>query len=1094
MLRFYHLAKAKMKMMNTSIACILKLVGAIFVALQMADLLFSNYWGVVAAKHVGCMKNERHALLQLKASPVLDDTSSSSLLTTWDSKSDGCCAWEGIGCNNQTAHVELLDLSRLQIGRFPGEINSSLIELRHLKYFNISGNQFSNSIFSELCGSLINLRFLDLSASFHGGIIQNDLAHLSHLQYLDLSDNNLEGTIPHQLGSLSNLQELYLGYNDGLKFDDMNNPVGGQWLSNLTLLTHLDLSRTRSLNYSYHWLQVISKLSKIQELRLSSCGLSDLYLRSMSGSLLNFSTTLAILDLSYNVFSSSKIFEYVFNATSSLIELDLSYNKFKGAIVYDFGNIKSPLEHLDLSGNELKGGVLESIRHICTLQSLNLDNNYLNDDISTILHKLSGCARYSLQHLGLSLGQISGTLSDLSIFPSLITINLSNNMLIGKMPYGIPKSLESLIFQSNSLEGGIPKSFGNLCSLRTLDLSRNKLSEDLSMILHNLSFGCAKDSLQELNLARNQIIGAIPDMSMFSSLRTLHLDSNNLEGVITDSHFGNMSMLKELYLNDNSLSLKFHENMVPAFQLTTVVLRSCNLGPSFPKWLQGQKYLQKLDISNAGISVVVPAWFWTQIKHLSLMNISYNNLMGTIPNLPIRFSEDCQVILESNQFEGSIPIFFRSASLLRLSKNKFSATPLFLCANTTSDKLQILDLSKNQLSGQLPDCWSHFKSLVFLDLRDNTLSGKVPSSLGSLVELNVLILRNNSFTGKLPFSLKSCTGLIMLDVGSNKFSGRIPCWFGQELQMLSLRRNQFYGSLPRCLCYLTKIQLLDLSENNLSGRVFKCLKNFTAMSRNFSSATVPTLLFVHFTINGLIDGTGTYDLIPLLMWKGEERSFKNNKLILRSIDLSSNQLIGDIPEEIGNLKDLVSLNLSSNNLTGEITSKIGKLTSLEFLDLSRNNFYGLIPSSLTQIDRLTMLDLLDNNLSGRIPISTQLQSFDASSYEGNVDLCGKPLDKKCPGDKEIAPQKPEIYEESEPEDKKRIYLSVGLGFITGFWGLWGSLFLIRIWRHKYVLFLNNIVDTMYVFMVLNGIKFKGGLIGLLSLLEHLFKEFQPHTF
>ncbi|XP_058737844.1 receptor-like protein EIX1 [Vicia villosa] len=994
------------------------------------------------------------------------------------------------------------------------------MELRHLKYFNISGNQFSNSIFSELCGSLINLRFLDLRASFHGGIIPNDLARLSDLQYLDLSHNNLEGTIPrqignlshlqyldlsenvlvgtipHQLGSLSNLQKLYLGYNYELKFDDKNNHVGGQWLSNLTLLTHLDLSRIRSLNYSYHWLQVIAKLPKIQELRLSSCGLSDLYLRSMSGSLLNFSTTLAILDLSYNVFSSSKIFEYVFNVISSLIELDLSYNKFKGAIVYDFGNIKSPLEHLDLSGNELKGGVLESIRHICTLQSLNLDNNYLNDDISTILHKLSGCAGYSLQYLGLSLGQITGTLSDLSIFPSLITINLSKNMLRGKVPYGIPKSLESLIFQSNSLEGGIPKSFGNLCSLRTLDLSRNKLSEDLSMILHNLSFGCAKDSLQELNLARNQIIGAIPDMSMFSSLRTLllsnnslngmilknstfpyhleslYLDSNNLEGVITDSHFGNLSMLKELYLNDNSLSLKFHENMVPAFQLTAIVLRSCILGPGFSKWLQGQKYLRKLDISNAGISDAVPAWFWTQIKHLSLMNISYNNLMGTIPNLPIRFSEDCQVILESNQFEGSIPVFFRSASLLRLSKNKFSATPLFLCANTTSDKLQILDLSKNQLSGHLPDCWSHLKSLVFLDLSDNTLSGKVPSSLGSLVELNVLILRNNSFTGKLPFSLKSCTGLIMLDVGSNKFSGPIPCWLGHELQMLSLRRNQFYGSLPGCLCYLTKIQLLDLSENNLSGRVFKCLKNFTAMSRNFSSPTVATLFFVHFTINGLIDGTGTYDLIPLLMWKGEERSFKNNKLILRSIDLSSNQLIGDIPEEIGNLKELVSLNLSSNNLTGEITWKIGKLTSLEFLDLSRNNFYGLIPSSLTQIDRLTMLDLSDNNLSGRIPISTQLQSFDASSYEGNVDLCGKPLDKKCPGDKEIAHQKPEIYEESEPEDKKRIYVSVGLGFITGFWGLWGSLFLIRTWRHKYVLFLNNIVDTMYVFMVLNGIKFQ----------------------
>ncbi|KAK2430153.1 receptor protein EIX2 [Trifolium repens] len=70
-----------------------------------------------------------------------------------------------------------------------------------------------------------------------------------------------------------------------------------------------------------------------------------------------------------------------------------------------------------------------------------------------------------------------------------------------------------------------------------------------------------------------------------------------------------------------------------------------------------------------------------------------------------------------------------------------------------------------------------------------------------------------------------------------------------------------------------------------------------------------------------------------------------------------------------------------------------------------------------------MLNLSDNNLSGRIPIGTQLQSFDASSYEGNVDLCGKPLDKKCPGDEEVAHQKPETHE----EDKKTTLFECGIG-------------------------------------------------------------------
>ncbi|RHN57356.1 putative non-specific serine/threonine protein kinase [Medicago truncatula] len=328
----------------------------------------------------------------------------------------------------------------------------------------------SNNNFPELFGSLRNLRFLDLHASFDGGRIPNNLArllhlqyldisssvqslinlkisfvlqyldlssndlegtiphlgNLSHLQYLDLSGNDLVGTIPHQLGSLSNLQELHLGSNQGLKVHDNNNHAGGEWLSNLTLLTHLDLSWVQNLDSSHVWLQMTGNLKKLEELKLS---------RS------------------------------------------------------------------------------------------------INEDISTILLKLSGCARNSLQDLSLTSNKINGKFPDLSIFPSLIEISLSNNLLSGKVPDGerfLPTKLESLRFGYNSLEGEIPKSFGKLCSLRSLDLSSNKLSEYISVILQNLSVGRAKYSLQDLNLDRNQIICTIPDMSPLSALENLVLSKNQL--------------------------------------------------------------------------------------------------------------------------------------------------------------------------------------------------------------------------------------------------------------------------------------------------------------------------------------------------------------------------------------------------------------------------------------------------------------------------------------------------------------------------------------------------------------------------------------
>ncbi|MFQ6619515.1 hypothetical protein Gotur_000148 [Gossypium turneri] len=52
---------------------------------------------------------------------------------------------------------------------------------------------------------------------------------------------------------------------------------------------------------------------------------------------------------------------------------------------------------------------------------------------------------------------------------------------------------------------------------------------------------------------------------------------------------------------------------------------------------------------------------------------------------------------------------------------------------------------------------------------------------------------------------------------------------------------------------------------------------------------------------------------------------------------------------------------------------------------------------MSDLSFLSVLDLSNNNLFGRIPLSTQLQSFGATSYSENPRLCGSPL-RKCPGD------------------------------------------------------------------------------------------------
>ncbi|GLU24742.1 hypothetical protein SLE2022_406510 [Rubroshorea leprosula] len=109
------------------------------------------------------------------------------------------------------------------------------------------------------------------------------------------------------------------------------------------------------------------------------------------------------------------------------------------------------------------------------------------------------------------------------------------------------------------------------------------------------------------------------------------------------------------------------------------------------------------------------------------------------------------------------------------------------------------------------------------------------------------------------------------------------------------------------------------------------------------------------------------------------------------MNLSSNKLTGEIPVKISSLSGLHQLNLSRNHLTRRIPSDIGQIRQLESLDLSQNQLSGQLPWSMSHLNFLNTLNLSYNNFSRRIPLSTQMQTFDASAFVGNPELCGPPL-------------------------------------------------------------------------------------------------------
>ncbi|KNA02687.1 hypothetical protein SOVF_216320 [Spinacia oleracea] len=616
----------------------------------------------------------------------------------------------------------------------------------------------------------------------------------------------------------------------------------------------------------------------------------------------------------------------------------------------------------------------------------------------------------------------------------------------------------------------------------------------MSDVFQALSVGCTNEPLLEyLDLSMNQFWGSVPNMiSSFSSMRELDLNGNHLNGSISQgigklsmlevldvsynsirdtlnhNHFLNLSNLRELYLSDNhALMVNLSAGWVPPFKLNIISLRSCKLGPSFPDWLLTQTNFSYLDISDTQLSDKIPASFWAKSlsSNLQFLNASHNKIHGVLPNLSATFDIDSVIDLSSNYFEGSIPSFLGTyASSLYLNDNMFSDATHLLCPRIGNTVLWDLDLSNNLLSGKLPDCWMKFDQLQYLHLENNKFSGNIPTSIGDLKQLNYLHLQNNSFSGDLPARLENCTSLLILDLGYNSLTGYIPPSIGiafNDLRLLNLRGNHFFGRLPLSLCQLSNLHLLDLAINHISGTIPDCIHNLTAMIKGGSDYLVSVS-----TSLGK-EAISPYEETAVIEWKREQQKFKDTLAQVNYIDLSSNELEGEIPDGITNLTGLISLDLSRNKLRGSIVSNIGQLILLEFLDLSNNHLSGVIPTSLADVSYLGTLDLSNNNLSGKIPLGTQLQGFDPSSYKGNPLLCGAPL-RKCPGDK---PPNGEsmIHQEEHGNDDiyPGLYISVVLGFIIGFWGVCGTLVMKTSWRHAFFRLFDGMKDKVYVMVVVN---------------------------
>ncbi|KAJ9560151.1 hypothetical protein OSB04_005311 [Centaurea solstitialis] len=998
-------------------------------------------------------------------------------------------------------NLEILDINNLgYYGALKMQGFEQISMLKKLKILNLGRNDFNKSLLTSL-SVLPLLKSLDLhSNSLFGSFPAQELSNLTNLEELDLRYTKLNDTPSVEdckmLSRLEKLKNIALGDNG------FNNSII-LCLSALPSLTTLDLSYTQSLG-SYFPIQGMFITTKT----LFTKRLPTKHLPTIAPfSLILYSflcvplyvqihQVLICRDIPFSLYDSAEP-----SHLPNLEVLFLSDNRFNGTLPMEALASFHRLEVLDVSYNRFVGSIPSTIQALSSLRVISFAHNEFNGSLPN--HGL--CELNNLHELDLSQNMLSGSLPlCFNHLSSLKLLDISSNQFTGiPMPLLIANltSLEYIDFSNNKFEGSF--AFSSFSNLKKLEVVRFVCHSDKFMVETEEPTGwIPMFQLKVLVLSSCAINGptrsVVPRFLLHQrELVVLDLSHNSLEGHFPNWLIENNTMLKALILRNNSFSgiilmplrrnantrwLDMSENHMngtiphnfPRFLpcINHLNMSRNSLDGVIPPSIGDLSKLETLDLSDNELSGQVPKGLFTFLR---VVNLSKNKLHGKVLSGNTSLGLTNWLDLDNNYFTGKIGNYSVNELhlwTLDISNNFFTGMiPDWMTNNMVLSELVV---SNNRLEGRFPCGIARFS---YLDISHNSFSGPIPYC-SNFQDMENLDLGSNRFTGLIPNVFRNLTSILSLDIGNNFLSGRIPEFLGDLsfLRVLILRKNNFSGSIPKQLCLLSNLSMLDLSSNSLSGSIPRCLQNIISpIKSSFMERD-------HFEMSTLFYNYGSVEYAYPVFYmsqvfliqdevqftvKTQSRSFKGRLLdLMVGLDLSCNNLVGEIPKELGLLTQIHSLNLSHNQLTGTIPMQFSNLENMESLDLSYNRLRGEVPSSLIQLNFLAIFNVSHNNLSGRLPdMKAQFSTYTNESYEGNPLLCGLPLEKKCTSTSHVTdPSDKQDLDKWYDIDMTSFYGSSGATWVVFLLGWVAVLYINPYWRRRWLDLVEERMYACYYFL------------------------------